>query len=76
MARIGGCPECGCNHTTVRKTEEKTYKWRGKMVTRIRRTRRCRHCGNQWFSTEMTEEEIVQASYDLEEIDSVETQEG
>lgn len=76
MARLGGCTQCGCNHTTVRKTEEKTYKWRGKLITRIRRTRRCRHCGWQWFSTEVTEEEYLEAAEDLEVYDSIPTDEG
>ena len=38
------CAECGCRHSYVVRTV--------KMGTVIRRTRRCRHCGHEYYTTE------------------------
>lgn len=73
MARMGGCPECGCHRTSVRRTEEKKIKWRGKETIKIRRTRRCGNCGYQWFSLELTEDEVLDAELILDPGDIDET---
>ncbi|MBQ6140800.1 MAG: hypothetical protein IJI54_05885 [Kiritimatiellae bacterium] len=43
---VGGipCVNCGCRHSYVVRTE--------KVGEIIRRTRRCRHCGRMFFTTE------------------------
>ena len=38
------CSECGCRHSYVTRTV--------KMGAVIRRTRRCRHCGHVFYTTE------------------------
>ena len=38
------CAECGCRHSYVVRTV--------KMGAVIRRTRRCRHCGHEYYTTE------------------------
>ena len=38
------CAECGCRHSYVVRTV--------KMGEVVRRTRRCRHCGREFYTTE------------------------
>lgn len=38
------CSECGCRHSYVVRTV--------RMGAVVRRTRRCRHCGHEFYTTE------------------------
>ncbi len=38
------CADCGCRHSYVVRTE--------KIGATVRRTRRCRHCGRTFYTTE------------------------
>ena len=38
------CAECGCRHSYVARTV--------RMGAVVRRTRRCRHCGHEFYTTE------------------------
>ena len=38
------CEECGCRHSYVIRTE--------RIGDTVRRTRRCRHCGRTFYTTE------------------------
>ena len=38
------CSECGCRHSYVVRTV--------RMEAVVRRTRRCRHCGHEFYTTE------------------------
>jgi transcriptional regulator NrdR family protein len=73
MARQGGCSQCNCKRTRVLRTEERRVRWRGKEFIRIRRTRLCLHCGFQWYSLEMEEDELTDANNKLEAYESEET---
>lgn len=50
------CPRCACQHTSVTNTYTNTVKWKGKILTHVRRRRACRACGKTWFTSEMPED--------------------
>lgn len=46
------CPYCGCKHSMVTHTYHLSLPVGGRVVSRIRRRRICRHCGLSYYTTE------------------------
>ena len=51
------CPRCGCRHAPVTQTRTASFFYRRRKVLRIRRRRTCRHCGWNFTTIELEENE-------------------
>lgn len=65
------CPECGCPHHEVCKTEQSESSFWGKRKQYIRRTRRCRHCKLYFKTREVVEPDLPRKIKSVGDADKV-----